>query len=45
MRNHLAVGPSQKDTDQLPSPSERVYDRNQVLNKMKGKGAEGALPH
>ena len=43
MRNHLAVGPSQKHRP--AAISFRKSDRNQVLNKMKGKGAEGVLPN
>ena len=39
------MGPSQKNIDQLPSPSERVSDRNGVLSKMKGYGAERMPPY
>lgn len=39
------MGPSQKNTDLLPSPSERVSDRNWVLSKIKGYRAEGVTPH
>ena len=39
------MGPSQKNTDLLPSPSERVSDKNRVLSKIKGYGAEGVPPH